>query len=185
MYKLLRCEEGRDKNEMCQWISDQFQDPFDEVMSFLEELSINWGMSVKALDEDGKTVAFLTMSDYRIEEETEKIKVENPRLLEELNKLNYISGFSFIISPQHRNFVLSKQIFKEIMSDLMKYDFVFVPVRHELKTHNYWKHFGGICFYEDDESKFYAIPFNDKVKKIIDTYANTEKTVPCAEMALS
>ena len=52
--------------------------------------------------------------------------------------------------------------------DLKKYDFVFVPVQHQLKTHDYWKRWGGIFFYEDDESKFYIIPKNDNVKNIID-----------------
>ena len=102
MYKLIRCNEARDKNEMCQWISDQFNDPFDEVMGYLEELSINWGMSVKALDENDKTIGFLTLSDYKIEEETEKIQEDNPCLLKALNMLNYISFFSFIVAPEYR-----------------------------------------------------------------------------------
>ena len=168
MYKLIRCNEARDKNEMCQWISDQFNDPFDEVMGFLEELSINWGMSVKALDEEGKTIGFLTLSDYRIEEETEKIKEDNPCLLKALNKLNYISFFSFIVAPEYRGTKLNYDMIMSLEEDLKKYDFVFVPVQHQLKTHDYWKRWGGIQFYEDDESKFYAIPKNDKVKIAID-----------------
>ena len=171
MHKLIRCEEARDKSEMCQWISDQFKDPFDEVMGFLEELSINWGMSVKAVDENGKTIGFLTLSDYRIEDETEKIKEDNPRLLKALNELNYISFFSFIVTPQYRGTKLNYDMIMSLEEDLKKYDFVFVPVQHHLNTHDYWKRWGGILFYEDDESKFYAIPKNDKVKNVIDLFS--------------
>lgn len=169
MYKLIKCNEARDKNEMCEWISRQFEDPFDEVMGYLNELSINWEMSVKALDENDNTVGFLTMSDYRIQEETEKIQKENPKLLEKLNSMNYISGFSFIIAEEHRGTELNRMILNYIYHDLKGYDFVFVPVRHELRTHNYWKRFGAVEFYEDDESKFYAIPLNEKTKDFFET----------------
>ena len=171
MYKLIRCNEARDKNEMCQWISDQFNDPFDEVMDFLEALSINWGMSVKALDEEGKTIGFLTLSDYRIEEETEQIATEKLELLEALNKLNYISFFSFIVAPQYRGTKLNYDMIMSLEEDLKKYDFVFVPVQHQLNTHDYWKRWGGIFFYEDNESKFYIIPKNEKVVKVLEGFA--------------
>jgi len=170
MYKLIRCNEARDKNEMCQWISDQFNDPFDEVMGYLEELSINWGMSVKALDENDKTIGFLTLSDYKIEEETEKIQEDNSCLLKALNMLNYISFFSFIVAPEYRGTKLNYDMIMSLEEDLKKYDFVFVPVQHQLESHDYWKRWGGIQFYEDDESKFYAIPKNDKVKIAIDLF---------------
>ena len=171
MYKLIRCDEARDKNEMCQWISNQFNDPFDEVMGFLEELSINWGMSVKALDENGETIGFLTLSDYRIEEETEQIARERPELLEALNKLNYISFFSFIVAPQYRGTKLNYDMIMSLEDDLKKFDFLFVPVQQRLKTHDYWKRWGGIQFYEDEESKFYIIPKNEKTIKILEEFA--------------
>ena len=167
MYKLIRCDETRDKNETCKWISKQFNDPFDKVMGFVEELSINWPMSVKALDEDGKTIGLLTLSNYSIEEESEQIAIDNPQLLNELNKLKYISFFSFIVAPQYRGSKLNYDMLVSLSSELKKYDFIFVPVQHHLKTHDYWKRWGGIQFYEDDESKFYIIPLNEKVIKVL------------------
>jgi hypothetical protein len=85
-----------------------------------------------------------------------------------LNKLNYISFFSFIVAPEYRGTKLNYDMIMSLEEDLKKYDFIFVPVQHQLKTHDYWKRWGGIKFYEDEESKFYAIPKNDKVKIAID-----------------
>ena len=167
-FVLSHCSETNDKNEMCEWISKQFNDPFDVVMEYLNTCSINWDLSVKASDKDGKTIGYLTISDYHIEDETETIKEANPSLLEKLNSLNYISGFSFIVAKEWRGTMVHKQMLQFVLDDVKKYDFIFIPVRHELKTHNYWKRFGAIEFYEDEESKFYAIPFNDKFMKAIE-----------------
>lgn len=171
MYKLIRCNEARDKMEMAHFMSDQFQLPFDEILGYLETLHMNWGLSVKALDDEGKTIGFLTISDYSIEEETESIKDDNPCLLQALNKLNYISVFSFVVDPKYRGTQLNYDMLMSIMGELKNYDFIFVPVMHSLKTHDYWKRWGAIQFYEDHESKFYAIPNNEKVKIAIDLLA--------------
>ena len=153
----MRCDEARDKDEMCQWISTEFHFPYDEVMGYLNELSINWGLSVKAIDEAGQTIGYLTMSDYRIEDETEQIKKDKPELLEYLNSQRYVSIFSFIVAPAYRGTKLNYDMIMSIAEELDEYDFIFVPVMHKLKTHDYWKRWGAVMFYEDHESKFYSI----------------------------
>lgn len=175
-WTLLRCNEVRDKEEMCQWMSKQFDAPYEEIMGYLNDLQINWGLSVKALDSRGNTIGFLTMSDYNIEDETEQILTDAPDLLNELNQFDYVSGFSFIVAPEYRGSRLNYDMLNSIQSELDKKDFIFIPVQHHLRTHNYWRRFGAICFYQDDESKYYIIPKNERVKEVLAKYlgGNTE-----------
>lgn len=169
MISLFSCVEILDKDEACKQISEEFGDPTEEVMGYLNELSINWPLSVKAVD-NGKTVGFLLMSDYRIEEETEQIKEDKPELLNDLNELKYTAIFAFLVNKAYRGTKLNVDMVKEVKPYMKDYDFIFIPVRHELKTHDYWKRWGALCFYEDKESKFYLIPQNEKVIKVLEKH---------------
>lgn len=166
-FKVVRCNEQRDKEEVCRWWSETFGDSYETVMEWLTNLSMNWELSVKAVDENGETAGFLIMSDYNIEDETESIVNDEPELLNDLNKLKYIGGFGFVISPKYRGSSLHLKMIRDLADVYKNYDFIFIPVRHELRTHNYWKRMGAIFFYQDEESKYYLIPQNDKVIKIL------------------
>ena len=37
------------------------------------------------------------------------------------------------------------------------YDFVFIPVLHRLKTHQYWQRWGATEFYRDAECVYYQL----------------------------
>ena len=128
-----------DSGETIEWITRQYCFNRDEVASWVEKLHFNWPLSVKAVDENGKTVGLLNMSDYRIEEETSVIADEQPDLLQRLNAMRYTAVFSFIVAEPYRHTPLNHRMIMDIWDELEhRYDFLFVPVMHHLKTHQYW-----------------------------------------------
>ena len=156
-----------DLPETLEWMVRQYGFEREEVRFWLENLHINWPLSVKAVDEDGQTIGLLTMSDYRIEEETAQMAIERPNLLKALNQYRYTAVFSFIVAPERRGTTLNFDMMMNIAPELKKYDFIFVPVMHHLKTHEYWKRWGAQLFYEDKECKYYLLPINPKVSEAI------------------
>lgn len=152
-----------DSRETIEWITRQYGFDRNEVAWWVENLHFNWSLSVKATDGNGTTIGLLNMSDYRIEEETEAIISEQPELLQKLNALRYTAVFSFIVAEPYRHTPLNQQMIMEIWEELKaNYDFVFVPVMHRLKTHQYWKRRGAIEFFRDQQSVYYIIPLNSK-----------------------
>ena len=45
-----------------------------------------------------------------------------------------------------------------------RYDFLFVPVMHHLKTHQYWKRRGAVEFFRDKMSIYYLIPLRNSTR---------------------
>lgn len=151
-----------DSGETIEWITRQYGFDRNEVTWWVENLHFNWPLSVKAVDENGKTVGLLNMSDYRIDEETEAIIHEKPNLLRQLNTLKYTAVFSFIVAEPYRHTPLNHRMIMDIWDELEQhYDFVFVPVMHSLKTHQYWKRRGAVEFFRDKMSIYYLIPLRN------------------------
>ena len=144
------------------WMVRQYGFDRKEVDGWVRELHFNWPLSVKATDEKGEVVGLLNMSDYRIEEETPLIVSEKPELLAKLNALRYTAVFSFIVAPEYRGTRLNYDMLMSIMPELRaNYDFVFVPVLHRLKTHQYWQRWGAKEFYRDTDCVYYMLPLSD------------------------
>ena len=140
------------------WLVRQYGFQRQEVEWWVRDLHFNWPLSVKAMD-DGRVVGLLNMSDYRIEEETEQIVREQPDLLRQLNAQRYTAVFSFIVSPEYRGTRLNYDMLMSIMPELKeRYDFVFIPVLHRLKTHQYWQRWGAREFYRDTDCVYYMLP---------------------------
>lgn len=139
-----------------EWMVRQYGFDREEVVSWVRELRFNWPLSVKALDEEGRVVGLLNMSDYRIEEETPQILKYRPELVARLNARRYIAVFSFIVAEEYRGTRLNSDMLMSLMPELKaRYDFIFIPVMHRLKTHRYWQRWGATEFYRDAESVFY------------------------------
>ena len=139
------------------WMVRQYGFDRAEVEGWVANLHFNWPLSVKAV-ESGKVVGLLNMSDYRIEEETPLIAVEKPELLKELNAQRYTAVFSFIVAPAYRGTRLNYDMLTSIMPELRaNYDFVFIPVLHRLKTHQYWQRWGAREFYRDADCVYYNL----------------------------
>ena len=140
------------------WMVRQYGFDPAEVESWVKDLHFNWPLSVKALDEDGDVVGLLNMSDYRIEEETPQILKDKPELIKSLNTQRYIAVFSFIVAEKYRGSRLNYDMLMSIMPELKaNYDFIFIPVLHRLKTHQYWQRWGAKEFYRDEDCVDYKL----------------------------
>ena len=129
-----------------------------EVESWVRDLRFNWPLSVKAVDEAGRVIGLLNMSDYRIEEETEQILTDAPELLASLNAQRYTAVFSFIVAEEYRGTRLNYDMLMSVMPQLKAgFDFIFIPVMHRLKTHAYWQRWGATEFYRDSDCIYYKL----------------------------
>jgi len=140
------------------WMVQQYGFYTAEVKSWVQDLHFNWPLSVKAIDENGNVVGLLNMSDYRIEEETPQILKDKPELIKSLNAQRYIAVFSFIVAEEYRGTRLNYDMLMSIMPELKaNYDFIFIPVLHRLKTHQYWQRWGAKEFYRDEDCVCYKL----------------------------
>ena len=140
------------------WITRQYGFDRDEVENWVRYLHFNWPISVKAVDSNGDVIGLLNMSDYRIEDETAQIRKDNPELLATLNRMRYTAVFSFIVREDYRGTRLNYDMLMSVMPELKeRYDFIFIPVMHRLKTHAYWQRWGAREFYRDSESIYYKL----------------------------
>ena len=140
------------------WMVRQYGFDRAEVESWVQDLHFNWALSVKALDENGHVIGLLNMSDYRIEEETPQILKDKPELIKSLNAQRYIAVFSFIVAEKYRGTRLNYDMLMSIMPKLKtKFDFIFIPVLHRLKTHQYWQRWGAKEFYHDEDCVCYKL----------------------------
>ena len=138
------------------WMVRQYGFDRAEVEDWVHNLHFNWPLSVKALDENGDVIGLLNMSDYRIEEETPQILKDEPELIKSLNAQHYIAVFSFIVAEKYRGTRLNYDMLMSIMPELnANYDFIFIPVLHRLKTHQYWQRWGAKEFYRDADCVYY------------------------------
>ena len=129
-----------------------------EVETWVRDLHFNWPLSVKAVDEAGRVIGLLNMSDYRIEEETEQILTDAPELLASLNARRYTAVFSFIVAEEYRGTRLNYDMLMSVMPQLKAgFDFIFIPVMHRLKTHAYWQRWGATEFYRDSDCIYYKL----------------------------
>ena len=156
-YVLQRMTED-DASLTVDWMVRQYGFDRAEVESWVQNLHFNWPLSVKALDENGDVTGLLNMSDYRIEEETPQILTDEPELIKSLNERRYIAVFSFIVAESHRGSRLNYDMLMSIMPELKaRYDFVFIPVLHRLKTHRYWQRWGATEFYRNADCVYYKL----------------------------
>lgn len=140
------------------WMVKQYGFDRAEVESWVRDLHFNWPLSVKAMDAEGRVIGLLNMSDYRIEEETPQILIDAPELLASLNSLRYTAVFSFIVAEPYRGTRLNYDMIMSVMPELKaQYDFIFIPVLHRLKTHQYWKRWGATEFYRDKDCVCYKL----------------------------
>lgn len=140
------------------WMVRQYGFDRAEVESWVQDLHFNWPLSVKAIDENSHVIGLLNMSDYRIEEETPQILKDKPELIKSLNAQRYIAVFSFIVAEKYRGTRLNYDMLMSIMPKLKtKFDFIFIPVLHRLKTHQYWQRWGAKEFYHDEDCVCYKL----------------------------
>ena len=93
--------------------------------------------------------------------QTPQILKDKPELIKNLNSQRYIAVFSFIVAEKYRGTSLNYDMLMSIMPELKtNYDFVFIPVLHRLKTHQYWQRWGAKEFYRDKDCVYYKLEFS-------------------------
>lgn len=138
------------------WMVRQYGFQRADVEMWVRNLHFNWPLSVKATDANGEVIGLLNMSDYRIEDESTQIVTDAPDLLARLNSQRYTAVFSFIVAEAWRGTRLNYDMLMSIIPDVKaSYDFIFIPVLHGLKTHQYWQRWGATEFYRDAECVYY------------------------------
>ena len=141
-----------------EWMVNQYGFDREEVEAWVRDLHFNWPLSVKAVDDEGKVIGLLNMSDYRIEEETPQILTDAPDLISDLNAHRYTAVFSFIVTETWRGTRLNYNMLMSIMPELKEcYDFIFIPVMHRLGTQAYWQRWGATEFYRDSDCVYYIL----------------------------
>ena len=144
------------------WMVRQYGFNRTDVEQWVRTLHFNWPLSVKAIDADGQVVGLLNMSDYRIQDEVPQIVTDAPDLLTTLNARRYTAVFSFIVAEQYRGSRLNYNMLLSVLPELKaRYDFLFIPVLHRLKTHQYWQRWGATEFYRDAECVCYKLELQD------------------------
>ena len=143
------------------WMVRQYGFDPHEVDNWVRYLQFDWPLSVKALDDENRPIGLLNMSAYRIEHEAEDMPQRAPDLLATLNAQRYTAVFSFIVKDEYRGTRLNYDMLTAILPELQAcYDFVFVPVMHHLKTHQYWQRWGAREFYRDANCVYYQLPLH-------------------------
>ena len=86
------------------------------------------------------------------------IATDAPDLLTTLNARRYTAVFSFIVAEQYRGSRLNYNMLMSVLPELKaRYDFLFIPVLHCLKTHQYWQRWDATEFYRDAECVCYKL----------------------------
>ena len=94
-------------------------------------------------------------------------------LAESLNGFKQINGHSFIIDERLRNSGLDKKMLSFNNKFILdNYDFIWIGVEVDLRSHLYWQRMGFSEIFRIDEAVFYLMPLN---KKFISEYLYRNK----------
>ena len=122
--------------------------------------------SVKLVDrETGDIYGLLIFCEYPIKLGS-PISFLEKELSEYLDRYVQVNGHSFIIDERLRGTNLDKQMLYFNIKFLRdNYDFIWMGVERDLKTHDYWKRLGFVDIFEIPEAVFYLIPLSEKMIK--------------------
>lgn len=131
----------------------------DEAIFQMLNSRMNLQKSVKLVDKDtGDIYGLLMLADYNINNGSPLPFVSKEMALH-LSQLTQVNGHSFIIDKRLRGTGLDKKMV-EVASDAIKgkYDFIWVAVERDLKSHKYWQRMGFVKLFSIPEASFYVRP---------------------------
>lgn len=129
--------------------------PFFAIQQLLDsKIIIN--ESIKLVDKrNGDIYGLLILSDFTLDKGT-PMKFIDPMTIKVLKGISQINGFLFVIDERLRGTNLDKKMIKMSMPYINHFDFIWVGVERDLKSHNYWKHLGMYKILEINEAIFYG-----------------------------
>lgn len=115
--------------------------------------------SVKLVDKrTGDIYGLLMLANYSINNGSPLPFVSKTMALH-LSQMEQVNGHSFIIDKRLRGTGLDKQMLDMAYDAIKeKYDFIWVAVERDLKSHNYWQRMGFVKLFSIPEASFYVRP---------------------------
>ncbi len=129
----------------------------------LIDSNIEINESIKLIDKrDNKIYGLLILSAFPIEKGSPMALLDN-NSIKALKGFSQINGFLFVIDERLRGTNLDRQMIKKALPFINKFDFIWVAVEKDLKSHNYWKHLGMYKILEISEAIFYGKILNKDI----------------------
>jgi hypothetical protein len=158
-----------DLMEICNTLAKAFGlESYLEALWQLENSKVQLEESVKLVDkETGEIYGLLMFCEYPIQIGS-PIQMVESGLSEYFADFKQVNGHSFIIDERLRNSGLDKKMLY-FNADFLKenYDFIWIGVEIDLRSHKYWERLGFIEVFRILEAVFYLIPLS---KKMISEY---------------
>lgn len=158
-----------DLMEICNTLAKAFDlESYHEALWQLENSKVQLEESVKLVDKETNEIYGLLMfCEYPIQIGS-PIQMIESGLSEYLSDFKQVNGHSFIIDERLRNSGLDKKMLY-FNADFLKenYDFIWIGVEINLRSHKYWERLGFIEVFRIPEAVFYLIPLS---KKMISEY---------------
>ena len=158
-----------DLDQICKTLAKAFDLPSEEVAhQQLMQSNALLDESIKLVDRETNDIYGLLMfCEFPIRNGSPILFFESG-LTQYLDDFIQVNGHSFIIDERLRGTNLDKKMLYFNINFLAdNYDFIWIGVERDLKTHEYWKRLGFIEVFEIPEAVFYLIPLS---KKMISRY---------------
>lgn len=154
----------------------------DPMLTFHQLMTVNivFEESVKIVDEKtNKIYGILILAKH-------PLNVGSPIQLidyvgsKAVEKYKQINGFVFIIDERLRGCGFDREMIKMVKPYIDTFDFIWVAVEKDLRTHNYWKRLGMREILTTNEANFYCYFINktillDIYSYIMNNYGNYNK----------
>lgn len=158
-----------DLMQICETLAKAFNlESYAEALWQLENSKVCLNDSIKLVDKETNEIyGLLIFTEYPIMMGS-PIQMVESGLCEYLSGYEQINGHSFIIDERLRNSGLDKKMLYFNIDFLIKnYDFIWIGVERNLRSHKYWKRLGFTEVFKIPEAVFYLMPLS---KKMISEY---------------
>lgn len=154
-----------DLEQICKTLAKSFNlSSFMEAFFQLKNSKARLDESIKLVDKETNDIyGLLIFTEYPIQLGS-PIQMAEKELSNYLNDYKQINGHSFIIDERLRNSGLDKKMLRFNLDFLTKnYDFIWIGVERDLRTHQYWQRLGFTEVFRITEAVFYLLPLNKKL----------------------
>lgn len=161
----IRKTSENDLMDICNTLAKAFNlHSYGEALWQLENSKACLNESIKLVDKNTNEIYGLLMfCEYPIKFGS-PIQMVESGLCEYLSTFKQVNGHSFIIDERLRNSGLDRKMLyfnREFLKN--NYDFIWIGVERDLRSHAYWQRLGFIEVFRIPEAVFYIAPFNKKL----------------------
>lgn len=120
-------------------------------------INVNYDVSVIEHDDNGNIIGILIFGDFNILDGSPITNIDINKAFN-LSKKRGINGYMFYINDEYRGTGLDRKMLKYAYDKIIRsgYDYIWVGVAKELRTHNYWLKKGFVKLFDFvDKATFY------------------------------